>query len=398
MTDYNGVAVTDETTLAQRQEAPPAPGGSAFAGMELDADAARGVAEVLGAITVARKIGRNENDAFREMRRITDRHNFCKRSMYSYRRGGQLVEGASIDLVEQLSRIYGHIRAGWRELERSKTEAKVEAFAWDMLSNTHTSRQFVVPFRRDKSGVEGGVELTEQRDRYELMANFAARRMRSCIEQILPADFVDEALERVRATLERGDGAPLADRIREMTLAFEEFGVRGDDIAARLGHNLDVITPAQLVGLRNQYNAIRSGGIKAQELFPRVAVHGDPASSSSAATQQAAGTAPPAASPPPASTDADPAPPADPPPSEEDPPEDPAPEQNPASAKESENEGEPEAPEVAAEVLAEAQRLGLDLDDPDLEAKVAAAKKPKAKKKTTGKKATDKKATQGSLV
>jgi len=410
---YDDVPVTDETTLAQAPQqamGPTAP--QPFGGIQLDANAARGVAEVLGAISVARSVGRDEVQVWSEVRRMTKRKRLAERGLYAYYRKKQLIEGPSVDLIEQVARAYGHIRAGWRELERNDKEAKVECYAWDMYTNTHATRQIVVPFRRDKRGAVGGVEVTEQRDRYELMANNAARRMRACIEQLLPADLVDEAVDGVKRTLENGDGLPFKDRVREMLLAFEEhYGVRQQDLEARLGHTIDALVPAQLVTLRSAFNAMKAGA-NPQEMFPRAAV---------ARQEATGGDSTPSKEPTPKGLTEE-EPPEDAPvspasqPSEDDasePAQSKGPADDPQDAPPSDtvtdgcgiDDGEqakeaaepPEEPEVAAEVLAEAQRLGLDLADPDLEAKVAAARKPK-KKNATSKRAPAKNATQGSLV
>jgi hypothetical protein len=55
--------------------------------------------------------------------------------------------------------------------------------------------------------------LTDTTDVYLLNQNIGARAVRECIFAILPADYVAEAQEICRATIQRGDGKPLVERI-----------------------------------------------------------------------------------------------------------------------------------------------------------------------------------------
>ena len=136
-----------------------------------------------------------------------------------------------------LASAWGHINYGFREIHRSNEESEVEAFAWDLETNTRASRLFTVAHIRDRK--EGAVQLTDQRDKYEIVANLAQRRVRECIFQIIPDDVKEMALDDCRKTIERGDGLPLEERIARMEARFKEVGVTREMLEQYLKHPLD---------------------------------------------------------------------------------------------------------------------------------------------------------------
>jgi hypothetical protein len=106
-------------------------------------------------------------------------------------------------------------------------QSEMQAFAWDVQTNSRNSSTFIVPHRRDTKN--GPKPLTDMRDIYENNANNGARRVREAIFAILPPWFVEEAKELCNATLSDGGGKPLAAR-RRRHQAFEGIGVTADRI------------------------------------------------------------------------------------------------------------------------------------------------------------------------
>jgi hypothetical protein len=121
-------------------------------------------------------------------------------AMYSYPRGNQTVTGPSIRLAEVLATAWGNIDFGVIELEQKDGESVMMAVAWDLQTNTRSSRVFVVPHER-KSGREIK-RLEDPRDIYELTANQGARRLRACILAILPVDIQEIAIEECEKNVE----------------------------------------------------------------------------------------------------------------------------------------------------------------------------------------------------
>ena len=224
----------------------------------------RAVAETQAAMAVAQARPRDEYRAYTQIMKACDRQSLAATSMYAYKRGGSMVEGPSIRLAEVIARHWGNITYGLRELSRVEGESEIEAFAWDLESNTRVTRQFVLRHTRDKKG--GGVALTEERDIYELAANMGQRRVRACLLELIPGDIVEEAVDRCKKTLVKGD-EPLADRIRKMVLAFGSLGVTKVMIEEYLTHKVEAIVPAQMVKLTQIYSSITSGVATQEEFF-----------------------------------------------------------------------------------------------------------------------------------
>ncbi len=233
----------------------------------------RAIAEAQGRLILAKRFPRDRAKAWAEIMEECKRPGLADEGLYSYPRGGQTVTGPSIRLAEVMARCWGNIDFGLRELSRRGNESEMEAYAWDLETNTRSVQQFTVRHIRDTKG--GGKVLTDERDIYEIGANMGARRMRARILAIIPGDVVADAEAQCRKTAESGGGLPLIDRVKAMLSAFRDIGITPQRIEATLGHSLDAITAAELVDLKGAYKAIRDGMAKAEDLFPVPGAAGD---------------------------------------------------------------------------------------------------------------------------
>lgn len=228
-------------------------------------DQQRAIAEVQAAMVVARMNPRDEMRAYQRIVMACKRKSLAEQASYAYPRGGKMVTGPSIRLAEVIAGYWGNITYGLRELNRRAGISEVEAFAWDLETNTRVTRQFQVKHIRDKS--EGGKELTGERDIYELVASMGQRRVRACILEVVPGDIVEGAEEECKNTLQGGGGELIEDRIRKAVLAFGAFGVTKAMIEARLRHKIEATLPAELVQLQQIYRSLKDGMAKREEFF-----------------------------------------------------------------------------------------------------------------------------------
>lgn len=228
-------------------------------------DQQRAIAEVQAAMVVARMNPRDEMRAYQRIVMACKRKSLAEQASYAYPRGGKMVTGPSIRLAEVIAGYWGNITYGLRELSRRSGISEVEAFAWDLETNTRVTRQFQVKHIRDKS--EGGKELTGERDIYELVASMGQRRVRACILEVVPGDIVEGAEDECKKTLQGGGGEPMEDRIRKAVLAFGEFGVTKAMIETRLRHKIEATLPAELVQLQQIYRSLKDGMAKREEFF-----------------------------------------------------------------------------------------------------------------------------------
>lgn len=244
------------------------PASSALATQE--AQKSREVAEVQAAIVSAKQCPRDEVAAMNRILSACSRPSLANLAVYQFTRGGD-VSGPSIHLAKIIANAWGNIDYNWRILNESETHALVQAVAWDLESNVRAHRTFTVAFQRvsRKNGQTVITPLTEARDRYECLANEAARRLRAAILDVIPADVIQAALEQVQATQEaeqkrEGD---VTTRIATMIKKFADIGVDRATLEAFAGRKLEAITPALFARLGQAYKAIAEGVQTVDDVF-----------------------------------------------------------------------------------------------------------------------------------
>lgn len=210
----------------------PAPGR---VGQATAIEQSRAVAEVHAAIVVAQQCPRDLQAALTAMRQSCTQTALAERAFYRFPRGGANVTGPSIHLARELARCWGNIQYGIAELRRDDEhgESEMQAYAWDVQTNTRSAQIFIVPHKRDERG--GPKRLTDMRDIYENNANNGARRVREAIFAILPPWFVEEAKDLLAKTLKNGGGIPLPQRIANLISLFEGRGITTDQLEQKIG-------------------------------------------------------------------------------------------------------------------------------------------------------------------
>lgn len=222
--------------------------------------------EVQGQIVMAKKFPRNEVVSSNRIVTACKRKKLAEKAEYEYPRGGQKVTGPSIRLAEALAKNWGNIDFGYIELERRSNETQVMAYAWDLETNSRQTKVFTVPHVRETKA--GNIPLTSPRDIYELVANQAARRVRSCILGIIPGDIVEEAIEQCHKTLIEGEQKPLGDLVKDMARIFQdEFSVPLESIEKYIGCNSSAFSMNDLIRLKRVYTSLKDGMSKREEVF-----------------------------------------------------------------------------------------------------------------------------------
>lgn len=225
----------------------------------------RAIAEVQAAVVVAQQCPRDTRRADAEMQDACSRLSLANRAFYSVPNRGN---GPSVHLMRELARIWGNIEYGVRELRRDdeRGESEVLAFAWDVQTNTRSSRSFVVPHA--KMVGRKRQPLIDLNDIYLSNQNIGARAVRECISTVLPTAFTEDAQDRCRLTLERGDGVPLADRISNMIGKFEAIGVSVDRLEQKIGRRKGQWTAADVADAIIAYTSITRDNRDANEVYP----------------------------------------------------------------------------------------------------------------------------------
>ena len=216
----------------------------------------REIAEVQASMVIAKRFPRNPIEAMDKILQACTRPTLADGALYSYSRGGTDVTGPSIRLAEVAAQAWGNVSFGVRELEQRGGESTVEAFAWDMETNTRQVKVFQVAHERHTK--RGVTRLSDPRDIYELIANQGARRLRSCILGVIPGDVIEAAVRQCEETLHaNADTTP--DGIKKLVDAFAKLGVSKEQIEARIQRRLESIRPAQVVQLRKIYASLNDG-------------------------------------------------------------------------------------------------------------------------------------------
>lgn len=262
--------MSTEISSAQRQPSADNPFASRQLAGHVSAGAVaieqeRAIAEAQGKLVIAKRFPRDQAEAYQRVMDSCSRIGLAEEAIYSFPRGRETVSGPSIRLAEELARCWGNIDYGLRELSRRAGESEMEAYAWDLETNTSTSQKFTVKHVRDTR--QGRQDLTDERDIYEIGANQGARRLRARLLAILPPDLVDAAVSRCRATQSGKSEMPMTDRVRALVDGFAGIGVTAALIEKRVGKKLDELLPDELVDLRAVYKSIKDGVGKASDFF-----------------------------------------------------------------------------------------------------------------------------------
>lgn len=227
-------------------------------------DAQRAVAEVQAALMIARANPRNPIRAMDNILNACTRVSLAESAIYTYGRGGSNVTGPSIRLAEALAQHWGNIQFGIREISQEHGSSTVQAYAWDVETNTRREMVFQVAHRRDTKS--GGHNLTSSRDIYEHIANQGARRLRACILSVIPGDVVEAAVAQCDVTL-RANADVSPEGVQRLVEAFASVGVTKEQIEKKIQRRIDSIQPAQIVNLRKIFVSLRDGMSTINEWF-----------------------------------------------------------------------------------------------------------------------------------
>lgn len=191
----------------------------------------------------------------------------------------QFVEGPSVRLAEALMRHMGNMFIDAMVVADDGDKRIVKVMAMDLETNATDAQDVtiekVVERRGNKKGQppEGRIVLGERFNTYgdkvfrvvatedELLnkTNSAVAKMRrNKIVELCPADIVEEAMAKCRATMAAADAKDPDAARRRLIDSFMEHQVAPEDLRAWLGHELDKVTATELQQLRKIYAALEN--------------------------------------------------------------------------------------------------------------------------------------------
>lgn len=219
---------------------------------------AQAITEVKAKVLIAHQYPRDELRVVSGVERSCSSRALAERAVYSFPRDKTKIEGPSIKLISEIARHWGNLDYGSKIIKEEKEYVSMFAYAWDLETNLYRSQQFRVSFYRFyKNGTKKLLE--DERDRYEMMANKASRRIRKCLEDVLPDYIIEHAMERCDETIKSGmKGSPEME-IKKAVEAFRRLKVTQKAIERYFGCEIMELTAQNIVELRKIWNAISEG-------------------------------------------------------------------------------------------------------------------------------------------
>lgn len=244
-------------------------GGNGATSQATAIEQSRAVAEVQGAIFVARHFPRDMNHVYAEMQRLCSSPELAKRAFYKVPNRG---EGPTVHLMRELARVWGNLDYGVKELSRDNKQSEVQAFAWDQEKNTRTTRSFIQPHKRSKG--KSTIDLTDLNDIYLGNQNTGARAVRECIQNVLPVDFVEQAKAICQQTLTgaNGTGDQLQQNILDGIAAYQSVNVGQAALEQKIGRPFQQWSAQDLASLQVIYRSIQNRETTVADEFPSTQV------------------------------------------------------------------------------------------------------------------------------
>jgi hypothetical protein len=220
--------------------------------------------EIESAIVIAKKMPRNEDAAYSKLMAACKRPVFADDAMYEFPRGGTQISGASVNLAREAARVWGNIRYGLDILRDDEETRMIGGWAWDLETNVKVTAgdDFKKKIQRKVGGQ--GVKKTEwidadERELRELTFRRGAILIRNCILQLMPKDFIEDAMTQVDDTLRNSAGKDPDEQKKKLIMAFADLHVTPAMLEEYLGHPLAQCSPAELANLRKVFASIKDG-------------------------------------------------------------------------------------------------------------------------------------------
>ena len=236
------------------------------------AEETREVAEVKAQIYLAKQFPRDMNIVVGSILQECRNPRLAEMAQYSFVKGkgdkATEIKGPSIRLMEVIARHWGNCDCSLTEVERRQNGSTVKVRFWDFETNAQQSKIFDVDFVRNTRN--GSYVVTDEREKYEIMASNGARRLRACMQAGIPSYIVDQAVEACESTLINANkGKSIEDVRNSMLEAFIGLAdwVTPEILGNVVNKDFEAVTYQDIVKMRSLYNAIKDGFVKPEQAF-----------------------------------------------------------------------------------------------------------------------------------
>jgi hypothetical protein len=209
---------------------------------------------------------------------------FCEQpsALYAYYVGGKLVCGPGIRILEEAARAYGGIAYDWEVIDSNDLESTVRVFAIDLKKIVSASRivkvkHGIMKRQKDQNGkdvMRNGKPvlffdpLTDEDQIYVRIANYANRRKRAVLEEVMPKIMVMKAYRQAHETLKNAEKTPLPVRINQMVEYMDKkHSIPKEAIEKKYGKPVEKLSVNELVELKAIAGSLKDEGAKPEDFF-----------------------------------------------------------------------------------------------------------------------------------
>ena len=207
--------------------------------------------------------------------RHCERPLFASAAEYAKPVGGSSVRGPSIRFVETALQEYGNVTIDTAVVYDDDEKRVVRVSVADLERNIPYTEDVTVEKYVERRNTKSGDEIISERknkqgatvyrirateDYYaNKLAAAVSKRIRQLGLRILPADLVDEAMDRCAETRQKRDAADPDAAVRKVADAFASLNIMPIALKEYLGHEIGTSSPAEIDELRKVFTAIRDG-------------------------------------------------------------------------------------------------------------------------------------------
>lgn len=203
------------------------------------------------------------------------RPRFAEVARFSVPRGGKAIEGWSIRAAETFARRMGNIDVTKRVVFDDARQRILAVTVLDLEANMGETVEVTVSKTVERRKLGKGqtalgvrhnsfgdevyiVEATDEEMLVKVNA-LLSKAKRNAILGLVPGDLLEEALDQVRATLQREDAEDPAAARKRLVDFFASVGVTPSMLVEYVGHDLAVLAKKELADLRAIAAALKGG-------------------------------------------------------------------------------------------------------------------------------------------
>lgn len=231
--------------------------------LQVSASATAVMQEIQGAMVLAKHFPRDYMTCWNKLADACRRKSLADKALYSFPRGGAKIEGPSVNLARVASQCYSNIRTGLDILRDDDESMHIRGWAWDIENNIKVTADDVFKkliFRKGKGWIK-----PDERDLRELVFRRGAILKRNCIFEVLPKDYVDDAVGLCKQTMKSAIKDPKGEAKR-LVLEFGNLNVSIEKLRAYVGH-ADDWSPDEIVDLQGVLTSIKDSNSKPDDYF-----------------------------------------------------------------------------------------------------------------------------------